>query len=99
MIDEIGDAGILLVFFVQCCGKDMSGTEREQGEIVMEDAEKSLPTAQQEVVSRSYSFCILNKCSKCSYCNSSSLCVPLFSGGSCKEKIWRNDAEETTTYF
>ncbi|XP_047952925.1 uncharacterized protein LOC125212106 [Salvia hispanica] len=34
----------------------MSGTEREQGEIVMEDAEKSLPTAQQEeaVVKKKY---------------------------------------------
>ncbi|KAG6402670.1 hypothetical protein SASPL_134872 [Salvia splendens] len=40
----------------RCCGKDMSGTEREQGEIVMEDAEKSLPTAQKEeaVVKKKY---------------------------------------------
>ena len=71
---------------MQCCGKDMSGTEREQGEIVMEDAEKSLPTAQQEVVSRSCSFCILIIAVNIHIVIVALLCVPLFQEAVVKKK-------------
>lgn len=55
-MDGIGDT-LLQVFFVRCCGKSMSGTEevKEQTEVVMEDVDKSSPTAQQEVVLKSCS--------------------------------------------
>lgn len=72
-------------------GGTMSGTEevKEQTEVVMEDAEKSIPSTQQEVV---FTSCSLGDAFQLYPCHFSSDSYVFLAGGSCKEEIWWDSA-------